>query len=141
MVESTFGFHDDLRAAIKEHYSVLDAHIFRWRSVSGDGNCFYRATIFAYLEHVIFEKNILLLKNIIVEIQEKFDEKYSNTRNLSHLTRKAIMNLNKTLVLKILYLIYEILENNEQNNVQHAYELLLKCFNFCTAFDTVRRVF
>jgi hypothetical protein len=43
-------------------YQRLEKNIFRWRSIKGDGNCYYRAVIFSYLEDLILDKNILMLK-------------------------------------------------------------------------------
>src|SRR5690606_13192328 len=43
MVESTFGFDRTLKSSIIDHILSLEKHIFRWRSVLGDGNCYFRA--------------------------------------------------------------------------------------------------
>lgn len=137
MVESTFGFDRNMRSQMLEHYSVIESHIFRWRSILGDGNCYYRAIIFGFLEDLVLQKDVIMLKKIIVEINTKFSELYSNTRILSPGTRNAILNLKKGLILKILYLLVEVLENNEPDNVEQAYLMLLKCFNMCSAFDVV----
>ena len=139
MVESTFGFDNNLLHPISEHIISLEKHLFRWRSILGDGNCYYRAIMFAYLEKIVFEKNILLLKYIMTEINEKFDENYPNTRNLPNHNRQVINGLNKLLILKILYLIYEVLDQSNTNSnsecVQNAYEILIKSLIFCDAFD------
>jgi hypothetical protein len=135
MVESTFGFDKNLIIPITEHIISLEKYLFRWRSILGDGNCYYRAIMFAFLENLIFEKNILLLKKIMGEVNEKFDESYFNTRNLPILNQKEILSINKNLILKILYIMYEILDQNNVNSKEKAYEILIKCFLFCEAFD------
>jgi hypothetical protein len=135
MVESTFGFDRNLKQNIIDHIISLEKYIFRWRSILGDGNCFFRAVIFAYLENIIFERNILMIKHIMVEIHTKFNENYVNTRILPQGIKSQLLGMNIKLVIKILYLIYEILENNESDCILKAYEILLKCFNFCAIFD------
>lgn len=136
MVESTFGFDKNSINHITEHIISLEKYLFRWRLILGDGNCYYRAIMFAFLENIIFEKNILLLKNIIGEINQKFDESYFNMRNLHINNQKEILSINKNLILKILYIIYEILDNSGvKNSNQNAYEILIKCFLYCDAFD------
>ncbi len=141
MVESTFGFDKNLINHITEHIISLDNYIFRWRSILGDGNCFYRAIIFAFLENIIFERNIELLKEIMTEINTKFDENYPNTRNLHFVNREEILKINKLLILKVFYLIYELLDSNKNaEGVHRAYEILLKSFMFCKSFDLVNRL-
>ena len=43
-----------------------------WRKVKGDGNCFYRAFLFAFFENIIFTSNIIRYRNI---------RRYCNTYN------------------------------------------------------------
>jgi hypothetical protein len=135
MVESTFGFDRNLKQNIIEHIISLEKYIFRWRSILGDGNCYFRAVIFAYLENLIFEKNVTMIKNIMIEVNAKFSETYSNTRILPHNIKTELTSMNTMLIIKILYLICEVLDNNESDSVMKAYEILLKCFNYCAIFD------
>lgn len=133
MVESTFGFDRNLIDPISEHIISLEKYLFRWRSVLGDGNCFYRAIIFGFIEKNIFEKNVMLLKQIACEINEKFEE--SNLRSLESHIRSEITSINKQLILKIFCLIIEILEQEDPESVSKAYEIFLKSFLFCNTFD------
>lgn len=135
MVESTFGFDSKQSGFIIEHILSLEKIIFRWRSILGDGNCYYRAVIFAFLEKIVLDKNIIMLKKIMTEINEKFDENYPNTRNLKFQNRQEISNLNKALIMKIFYLMFEILDQNNPDSVSIAYDILLKSFVFCQGFD------
>jgi hypothetical protein len=135
MVESTFGFDRNLKHDIIEHILSLEKHIFRWRSILGDGNCYFRAIMFGWLENILLEKNALMIKQLIVDMVKKFDESYYNTRILPQSIKNEIKGLNIALATKILYLIFEILENN--SDVLQAYEVLIKSFNYCTPFDNV----
>ena len=85
MVENTITTENVTFDKILVHLSTLDDYIFRWRSVAGDGNCFYRSVIFAYLEHIIFRRDIIALKKIIVDINVWFDKDYlQDIQNLNY---------------------------------------------------------
>ncbi len=133
MVESTFGFDRNLIDPISEHIISLEKHLFRWRSVLGDGNCYYRAIIFGFLEKIIFDKNIIQLKQIVIDLNERFSD--LNIRGLSNTLRSEILNINKALIIKIFYLILEILDQNDADSESKAYEIFLKSFLFCISFD------
>jgi len=36
-----------------------------WRSVIGDGDCYWRCVIFSYLENLILENNLVELTNLV----------------------------------------------------------------------------
>lgn len=126
------------------HLSTLDDHVFRWRSVLGDGNCFYRSVIFAYLEQIVFQRDIVNLKKLIVNFNLWFDKDYINTKKLNKDISNEICGIDKVLITRILYLMYEFLdkpnqkkEDSKSEGVSIAYEILLKCFNCCSKFDLV----
>jgi len=130
---------------IIDHLSQLDKSIFRWRTIAGDGNCFYRAVIFLYLEHIILSKNTLLLKKIISDINEKFNYNYEKNKILSEKTVDYICNVNKSLILNLLIIIYELMINSKnliqtfsnEESLSSAYMILLYSFVFCREFDLV----
>ena len=136
MIESTLAFDDNKYKEIVKHFLLLDKHIFRWRSIIGDGNCYYRAIIFGFLEKIIFDKNILFIKKLIIDIKSIFNLENENLKYLSSEIKSEILSINKNLILKILYLIYEILDNEkDEDSKQKCYEILIKCFNYCRHFD------
>lgn len=135
MIESTFGFDPNKSPEIITHFKALDKQIFRWRSIIGDGNCFYRGVIFSFLEKAVFDKNVFLIKKIILDIDKIINVENEILKYLSLEIQNEILIVNKNLVLKILYLLYEITEQNSNDGVQTCYEFLIKCFNFCKHFD------
>lgn len=136
MIETTFYSDRNKTKEIIEHYSLLDDEIFRWRSIKGDGNCFYRAVIFAFLERVILEKNLKILKKIMIDIDTFINPENENLKYLSIDIQNDIFSINKNLVMKIFYLLYEILDNKDNaDSGEISYEILIKCFNFCKHFD------
>jgi len=70
----------------------------------------------------------------MLDIDQIFNAENENLKYLSLEIQNEILIVNKNLVLKILYLLYEILEQN-QDGAQTCYEFLIKCFNFCKHFD------
>lgn len=136
MIETTFYSDRNKTKEIIEHFSLLDQEIFRWRSIKGDGNCYYRSVIFAYLEKVILEKNLKILKGIILELDNFLNPENENLKYLSLDIQNELFSINKNLVMKVLYLLYEILDNKEnKESGEICYEILMKCFNYCKPFD------
>ena len=134
MVESTFFYDKTLKVQMLQHVLELDDIIYRWRSINGDGNCFYRACIFSFLENIIFTKNILLLKEFICDFDDKLKDDYQNVRCFPFI-KNEIKKINKPLVTQILFLILSTLDNEGNGYGMSAYEILIKAFNFCKPFD------
>jgi hypothetical protein len=62
----------------------LKEHIYYWRKVRGDGNCYYRAIIFRYLEILIVNGQIDLLKDFAINMYNSLQgelNKLLNTAN------------------------------------------------------------
>jgi hypothetical protein len=143
MVESVYN-HDRAKInQIAEEICYIKKLASNWRTIGGDGNCFYRSAIFGYLETIIFERDILKLKSIIIEIDQKFDENYINTKYLNKAVKDPIVRLNKRLVISILYIIYDILDmsNGSTEDLKKAYCILIKAMNNSTTFDIVNYYF
>jgi len=134
---------NDTNKIILDHLSILEKYIFRWRRVAGDGNCFYRAVMFSYLENIILTKNSLLIKKMIVDINEKFNKDNDKIKKLSDKIKNAILKVNKELLIKILIIIYEMMINSknitqifsDEESVHSSYRILLYSFVFCKEFD------
>lgn len=103
---------------------LLENQIFRWRNICGDGNCFYRAVMFSYLE------NILICKNNVYEflnfIKEIFDF-------LKHDEIKKIFeknNIDHDYLIRLLFFILYIKISNKLLNYKYSmYEMLLILIN------------
>ena len=102
--------------------------IYKFRNISGDGNCFYRGVIFYFLENIIISNNILLMKEFLKLYNQK-----SNVEN--NLIEKDIITKikdNKDKVITILYIIIEYMNNA---NLKKAYTFFLNAFNNNDYFD------
>jgi hypothetical protein len=141
MVEGTYLNSYDMRFHMAEQMAYLRLLTTKWRPIKGDGNCFYRSVIFSYLENIIFEKDVQMLKKIAIEINEKFSSNYPNTSRLNYVIRNSLINIDKSLVNIFFTLIIEELDSIDYRNVsqmnskvKRAYEILLKAFNY-SVFD------
>ena len=111
-----------------EKYNKLKPIIHRCRQIKGDGNCYYRVVMFRYFEQIILSKNLILLKKIILEMNQAFKSKEIQDR----LYIKMDVNFRPKLHLNIMYLILNLLEANK---IKESYELFVKCILSCAIFD------
>ena len=134
MVENTYGYDIYLKDQMIEELCFLKRVINCWRGVAGDGNCFYRSAIFSWLEYLIFNKKITILKIVMANLYLKFDVSYSKIKNLPSQFKKQFTTEEKYVAITILEIIVRYLN---KNNVQEAYLTLLKAFNVTRVFDRV----
>ena len=109
-------------------YELFNKYIYNYRRIKGDGNCFYRAIIFRYIELVIINKKIELLKNIINEM----DESFKSNEVSSRMRIRYGFKLNYKLVLLIMIIILNLLENG---TVEDAHYFFVKSIVICDSFD------
>lgn len=134
MVEETYHFNKDLKKQITQEICILKRVINCCRHVEGDGNCFYRSVIFSWLEYLIFNQKIVILRIIIANIYTKFDYGYSKNKELLENITNQFITEEKNVAMTILLIIIQFLENN---NISEAYLTLLKSFNGSKAFDRI----
>ena len=134
MVENTYGFDIYLKDQMIEELCFLKRIINCWRGVAGDGNCFYRSVIFSWLEYLIFNKKINILKIVMTNLYLKFDVSYPKIKNLPSQFKKQFTTEEKYVAITILEIIIRYLN---KNNIQEAYLTLLKAFNVTRVFDRV----
>ena len=127
LVESKFSMNKKREKEIINKYNILKKYIYNYRTVNGDGNCFYRAVMFRYFEILILNERIDVLKNVIMDIVNSF--------NSQELQKRIIirgMDIKPDLTFKILILIVDLLEKNMK---EKALEFLVKSFSTCKKFD------
>lgn len=135
LVEKTYSFDPRLKFQMAEEISYIKFLFNKWRPIGGDGNCFYRSVIFNYLENLIFDKNILCLQRLVIELVEKFDCSYSNTKNLRNEIKDPLLKINLRLIVTIFKIIIDILDKPGTNSINEALAILTKSFNFSKIFD------
>ena len=107
LVESKFSMSKQKAKEIIQKYNILKNYIYNYRTINGDGNCFYRAVMFRYLEILILNEKTEVLKNVIFDIVNSF-----NSEELKKRTIIRGMDIKPDLTFKILILIVDLLEKN-----------------------------
>ena len=134
MVEQTYGYDRYLKNQMIEEICYLKRIMNCWRRVAGDGNCFYRSVIFSWLEYLIFNKKVKILKIVMANLFNKFDPNYPKNKELPLYIKRQFITEEKYLVLAILEIIIRQLD---QNQIEKAYLTLLKAFNITRVFDRI----
>lgn len=115
---------------IKNKYNDLKTSIYRWRHVKGDGNCFYRAVIFRYLEEIILNDDIQMYLNFLNEFFDIFEE--NKEKIADSFKARTNFTLNSNFLYEILLVIYEYKKQGLNNE---AHKLFIKCFVEKDDFD------
>ena len=134
MVEQTYCYDKFLKEQMIEEICYLKRIMNCWRRVAGDGNCFYRSVIFAWLEYLIFNKKINILKIVMANLYTKFDPNYEKNKEIPLNIKRQFITEERFLVLTILEIIIRQLN---QNQIEKAYLTLLKAFNVTRVFDRI----
>ena len=130
MVDTTFMNQFVDNDIIKSDVEELTPYIFKFRSINGDGDCFYRSLIFSFLENIIFNNKIMQMKELLILYHEKINKDNKLISQKEYLAE--INELNISIVSEILYIIINQLETD----ISKAYIILLKAFLFCDGFDS-----
>ena len=134
MVEQTYGYDKYLKEQMTEEICYLKRVMNCWRRVAGDGNCFYRSAIFSWLEYLVFNKKINVLKIIMSHIYIKFDPIYAKTKDLPSDIKRQFITEERFVALTILEIIIRLLK---QDKIEEAYLTLIKAFNVTRVFDRI----
>ena len=115
LIRNNYLFEYDTKIQIKT--SNLNFH--KYRSISGDGNCFYRSIIFYFIENIIFTNNIMLLKELII----LYDEKIYSNPFIKDDNDIKIENIRDNVIIGFMILL-DFMEKDDST----AYNFLIKIF-------------
>ena len=127
LVESSFSMSTNRAKEINDKYNMLKPYIYNYRTVNGDGNCFYRAIMFRYLEILVLNKHIEYLQNVTYDVY--------NSLNSEEIKPRLIVgniNIKLNLTINLLILITNLLK---KGNVLLAHNTLVRSFSTCRIFD------
>ena len=127
LIESRYNNDPSTIEEMSNKYNILKKYIYNYRTIKGDGNCFYRAIIFRYFEIIILNQKVDLLKNIIYDIKKSFNSNEIKSR--IRVKYDTILNTN---FLKILIIILDLLEDKR---ISDAHYLYVKSININPLFD------
>ena len=127
LIESNYKANIEMEEEMYKKYNELKTYIYNYRTINGDGNCFYRAVMFRYLEILVLSKNIEHLQNVISDFVKCFNSEELKSRLIIR-----GMNIKPDLSSKILILIVDLLKNKMYDE---AHKILVKSFSTCKKFD------
>ena len=99
--------------------------IDKYRKIYGDGNCFYRAVMFRYLEILVLNNKIEILQNFVYDVYNSF-----NSKELKSRIKNSKVNTKNTIILliQIIYLL-------KKKDIISAHKILIKSFGLYQSFD------
>ena len=127
LIENHYKFKKENKNQMEEKYNRLKTHIFNYRKIYGDGNCFYRAVMFRYIELLILYRKTDFLKRLIIDIYRSF--KSTEIRNRLYVGKDF---LNPNLIIQTMITILELVENNR---IVDAHLSLYKAILYSKIFD------
>ena len=127
LIENHYQFKKDKKNLMQEKYNRLKTHIFNYRQIYGDGNCYYRAVMFRYIELLILHRKTDFLKRLIIDIYRSF--KSTEIRNRLYVGKDF---LNPNLILQVMMTILELVENNR---IEDAHLSFYKAILYSKIFD------
>jgi len=126
LIESNYQAKKEKVKEMKNKYDILQKFIINYRTINRDGNSFYRAVMFRYLEILILTNNIEQLKNVVFDFMNSFQSEKLKSRIIIR-----GLNIKPDLSIKILILIIDLLS---YNMVEEAHKILVKSFTTCQKF-------
>ena len=129
LIETTYNSNVNNYEIMIKDREELKPYIDKFRSILGDGDCFYRGFMFSLLENIILTDNIMLMKELLILNYEKINLKNELIKEKEYLLIFHQMNID--IVTHVLY----ILINQMENDIKKAYKTLLKLFLYCPDFD------
>jgi hypothetical protein len=127
LIESSYKYKPEFRNEMQNKYLRLKNYICNYRTIYGDGNCYYRAVMFRYIELLILNKKSNLIKLLILDINRC----YSNKEAKIHLTYNK-QEINSEIIIQIMLIIYQLVEND---NLIEAHQCLYKSILCSKDFD------
>ena len=127
LIENSYSMSANRAKEINDKYNIFKKYIYNYRTVNADGNCFYRAVMFRYLEILVLNNQIEYLQNITYDVYNSF-----NSEELKSRLVIGNISLKPDLALKLLILITDLLKKGK---IILAHNMLVKSFSCCRKFD------
>ena len=127
LIESNYKYKPEYQNEMQKKYLRLKNYICNYRTIYGDGNCFYRAVMFKYIELLILNKQKDFLKILIIDINKCYSNPEAKLRLLFN-----NQQINHELIIQIMIIIYELVENN---NILQAHQAFYKAILCSKDFD------
>ena len=136
LIENAYKYKPEFQREMQQKYLRLKNYICNYRTIFGDGNCFYRSVMFRYIELLILNKKKNFIKLLILDMNKCF----SNPETKLYLIFKnqtINYELNYELIIQIMIIIYELVEHNDILRAHQAFYKAILCskdFDFLLIF-------
>ena len=127
LIESNYFYKQEYQNEMQQKYLRFKNYICNFRTIYGDGNCFYRACMFRYIELLIFNKKINYIKLLILDMNNCFSKQEAKSRLIFNNHR-----INSDLIIQIMIIIYELVLND---NIIQAHQAFYKAIICSKDFD------
>ena len=127
LIENTYLFQPKNINEMQKKYDRLKKYICNYRTIYGDGNCFYRAVMFRYIELLILYKKTDIIKALIVDVNRSFQS--DEIKRRLHIGNDV---LNPDLIIQILIIILDYIESN---NIVEAHLSFYKALLYSKIVD------
>ena len=108
LIESAYLYKPEYTKEMNLVYQRLKNYICNYRTIYGDGNCYYRAVMFRYIELLILNRKSDFLKLLIIDIYKSLQTEEMKSRLV---LGKGVVNAD--IIVQILIIILELIENNK----------------------------
>ena len=127
LIEQSFHMNFHRKNEMEEKFNLLRKYMNNYREINGDGNCYYRAVMFRYIEILILTKNIPIFQRFIYDVIDSFkSEEIQNRRVIRD------NDIKPELTFQILFLILNLLKKKGRNE---SHQIFVKCISTCKKFD------
>ena len=123
-IEQIEQFYDNSEVT----YTLQKPPEIMWKKIKNDGNCFYRAILFSFLENLIFKNDINFLKNFICDFKFLLTDTH-----LIQMAKEYKIDLN--IAFKCLIMLYFSLTSRSHDPIAKTYVVLIKMLNNYKDFD------
>ena len=127
LIEQSFHMNFHRKKEMEEKFTLLRKYMNNYREINGDGNCYYRAVMFRYIEILILTKNIPMFQRFIYDVIESFKSQEIQSRRVIRDN-----DIKPELTFHILFLILNLLK---KKGINESHQIFVKCISTCKKFD------
>ena len=131
MIENYFKKTSSFQKINEDEKEKLKKYIFKYRDIYKDNNNFYRCVIFSFLEYIILTNNIMFLKELLIEIDDKICINNNKIKNNDYLKNEIELYIHINLIKELLYILIKYMSKN----INKSYEFFIKIYLLYEDFD------
>ena len=127
LIENSYLYNQQYINIMNEKYQRLKNYICNYRTIFGDGNCYYRAVMFRYIELLILNRKSQHLRSLIIDIRNSFESDEIKKRLCI-----GKENIDPDLIIVVMFI---ILDYVEKNKILDAHIAFYKALSLSKVFD------